>query len=120
MATCGPIRSHSTDTSEAPWNGSRNQTRLGDADQKTLRRACAWSDCDGDPSNKSSYKFIHHEVSKEAGVGAANVRACTNGIAVLNGARGGAAIPPGDRKGVYNHLARHVRDAGKEPAELKP
>ena len=84
-----------------------------------MRRAYAWVDPDGDPGNKGSYKFIHHEVGPGASVGAANVRACTSGIGVLNGARGGANVPPAHRKGIYNHLARHLRDAGEEPAPLK-
>ncbi len=118
MAGGGPIRSHSTETSERRWNGSQAETKLPD-DPKALRRAHAWVDPDGDPSNKSSYKFIHHEVGKDGSVGPANVRGAINGIAVLNGGRGGADIPAKDRKGIYNHLARHLRDAGKEPTTLK-
>ena len=120
MAKGGPIRSHSTETSETRWNGSRNETNLGDASERVLRQAYAWRDPDGDPSERSSYKFIHHHVSKDGTVGPASVRAAINGIGVLNGGRGGAVIPAPDRKGVYNHLARHLRDAGREPADLKP
>jgi hypothetical protein len=115
----GPIRSHSTDTSTKRWAGSRMETKLGDAPAKVLRKAYAWVDPDGDPDLKGSYKFIHHEIGGGADVGPANVRACTSGIGVLNGARGGANVPAGDRKGIYNHLARHLRDAGEEPAALK-
>ncbi len=50
---------------------------------------------------------------------ARNLRACRTGIAVLNGGRGGADIPAKDRKGIHNHLARHMADAGEEPPELK-
>jgi len=52
-------------------------------------------------------------------VGAANVRACIAVIGVLNGARGGANIPDADRKGVWNHVAPHIRAADMEPAELR-
>ncbi|GIV81717.1 MAG: hypothetical protein KatS3mg051_1071 [Anaerolineae bacterium] len=45
------------------------------------------------------------------------MQACRTGIAVLNGARGGTTIPESDRRGVYEHLARHLRDAGLEPPE---
>jgi hypothetical protein len=100
MATAGPVRSHSTQTSEAAWNGSASETKLGDASAGTMRGAFAWVDPDGDPDNKSSYKFIHH------------------GIGVLNGGRGGARIPKADRKPIYDHLARHLRDAGHEPPAL--
>lgn len=115
----GPIRSHSTPTSTKSWTGSRMETKLGDAPGKVLRRAYAWVDPDGDPEAKSSYKFIHHEVEQGGEVGPANVKACTSGIGVLNGGRGGANVPAADRKGIYNHLARHLRDAGEEPPALK-
>jgi hypothetical protein len=46
------------------------------------------------------------------------VRACINGIAILNGGRGGADVSQRDRQGVYKHLAAHLRDAGRKPAEL--
>ena len=115
----GPIRSHSTDTSTKAWAGSRMETKLGDAPAKVLRRAYAWVDPEGNPDNKGSYKFIHHEVRPRSEVGPANVRACTSGIGILNGARGGADVPAAHRKGIYNHLARHLRDAGEQPPELK-
>ncbi len=76
------------------------------------RRAYAWNDAD-------EYQFIHHEVSESGAIGAANVRACQTGIAILNGARGGASIPATERRGVYNHLAKHLRDAGIEPPDLR-
>ena len=115
----GPIRSHSTDTSTKAWAGSRMETKLGDAPAKVLRKAFAWVDPEGDAGVKGSYKFIHHEVGRGGEVGPANVKACITGIGILNGARRGADVPPAHRKGIYNHLARHLRDAGKEPADLK-
>lgn len=118
MAKAGPIPPHSTGTSERSWSGPKAQTKLDDK-QSALRRAHAWVDGDADPSTKSAYKFIHHEVSGDGKVGPANVRAATSGIAVLNGGRGGADIPEKDRKGVYRHLAKHLKDAGKEPPPLK-
>ena len=38
---------------------------------------------------------------------------------MLNGAMGGANIPDGDRQGVWDHLAAHLKDAKVTPAELK-
>jgi Escherichia/Staphylococcus phage prohead protease len=115
----GPIRSHSTSISESSWNGTRAETNLGDAGASALRRAHAWADPEGDPDEKGTYKFIHHQVSSDGKVGPANVRAAISGIGVLNGGRGGANVPERDRKGIYAHLARHLRDAGHEPPELK-
>ena len=115
----GPIRSHSTKTSESSWNGTRAESNLGDADASKLRRAYAWADPEGDPDQKGTYKFIHHQVTSKGEVGAADVRACISGIGVLNGGRRGANIPEKDRRGIYTHLARHLRDAGHEAHDLK-
>jgi len=79
----------------------------------------AWQDPDGDPTTKAAYKFPHHEVDGDGTPGAANLRGCSAGIAVLNGGRGGADIPDGDRQGVWSHLAAHLRDGDQEPPELK-
>lgn len=118
MAESGAIRAHHTDTSNRNWDGNRNETNVKDA-RPVLRRAFAWADPGGDAGNKGTYKFIHHEVGANGEPGAANVRACISGIAVLNGGRGGAEIPASDRAGIYRHLAAHLRDAGHEPADLK-
>ena len=60
----------------------------------------------------------HHGVAQDGTMGAADVAACKTGVAVLNGARGGAAIPADDRAEVYRHLAEHIREAGCEPPPL--
>jgi hypothetical protein len=112
------VRSHHTSTVDRPWDGPATETRLpNDADARTLRRVFAWTDPDN-PGSETAAKFPHHEVSSSGRVGAANVRACINGISILNGGRGGAAIPKKDRSGVYRHLAMHLKDAGREPAAL--
>jgi signal peptide peptidase SppA len=51
-------------------------------------------------------------------VGPANLTACSQGIGVLNGGRTGTTIPDSDRQGVYDHLAKHLSDAGREPPAL--
>lgn len=113
-----PISPHSTSTSDAEWDRGRVVASIpNDAPPATLRSMAAWLDAEGDQESKGSYKFWHHFYG--GGPGAASTRACVNGIAVLNGARGGADIPDGDRRGVYNHLARHLRDADMEPPELR-
>lgn len=120
METRKAIGVHHTSVSSGAWDGPANEARLKtDQEEAYYRKAYAWKDPEGDPSNKTSYKFIHHEVSGDGNPGAANAKACITGIAVLNGARGGTKIPNEDRKGVWNHLAAHLRDADMEPPELK-
>lgn len=112
------IGAHSTGTSTGSWDGPANERRLPN-DAAALRRAHAWMDGDGDPAAKATYKFGHHEVSGSGSVGAANLTACSSGIAVLNGGRSGTTIPDSDRQGVWAHLARHLRDGSREPPPLK-
>ena len=114
------IPSHSTETVDKAWDAAGNVKRLkSDQDYSYYKKMFAWVDPEGDRTKKTSYKFPHHEVDGNGNIGAANVRACIAVIAALNGARGGTTIPDGDRKGVWNHVARHLRDADMEPAPLK-
>jgi HK97 family phage prohead protease len=108
------IRPHTAAATAREWDGPAVVAAISDdASVSDLRTVYAWSD--GDPEVKASYKFPHHH-----GVdGPANIRALIAGIAALNGARGGAAIPEDDRKAVYDHLAAHLRDADRDPPELR-
>ncbi|MFW6034031.1 MAG: HK97 family phage prohead protease [bacterium] len=110
------IRPHTTGTTTRAWDASAVVSAIpGDASVSDLRSVYAWVASDGDPEAKSSYRFPHHH-----GVGGpANIRALVAGVAALNGARGGTNIPEGDRRAVYNHLAGHLRDADREPPELR-
>lgn len=84
-----------------------------EADVETLKKICAWYDSEN-PDIKTSYKLPHHR--------AADLKAVWRGVAAamaaLLGARGGVDIPEADRKGVYNHLAKHYKDFDKEPPEF--
>jgi hypothetical protein len=112
----GVMRVHHTETSNGAWDGPKAESRLAD-NPRAFRREFAFVDR-SDPENKTDAKFPHHEVSTRGAVGAANVRACINGIAILNGGRGGAKISERDRRGIYRHLAAHLKDAGRKPADL--
>jgi hypothetical protein len=110
------IRPHDTEVYVGPWDAAAATKGIAtDATVSDLRSMFAWVDPDGDPETKGSYRFPHH--AKAAGP--ANIRACMIGIAALNGARGGASVPEADRKGVYNHLAAHLRDGDREVPELR-
>jgi len=120
---CGPIAPHKTVTSDEPWDGPDNEARLpSPMSVETARNAYAWMEdnaIDDGQVKKTDCRFIHHEVSEAGRPGAANLSACSTGIGVLNGGRGGTTIPDADRQGVYDHLAKHLRDADKEPPPLK-
>ena len=110
------IAKHHTATSDAPWDPAENVKRLP-SEQKPLEGAHAWVDPAGNADSKASYKFPHHNVSDDGKVGAANLAGATAGIEALNGAEG-KAMPAADRQGVHDHLAAHLKDAGKEVPEL--
>jgi signal peptide peptidase SppA len=120
------IPPHSSATTDAPWNGASEEAKLkSPITGSEARNFYAWRDAqgqdpdgDGWPDYKSAYKFGHHVVSDSGIGGAANVKACSSGIAVLNGGRGGSSIPSGDRAGVHEHLAKHLEAAGMKPPPL--
>lgn len=114
------IAIHHTATSDKSWDGPKTETKVRSGENKSYYyKIYAWEDPNGDPSVKNTYKFIHHEVDDNGNPGAANIKACTTGIAILNGARGGTNIPDDDYEGVWRHLAAHLQDAGLEAPELK-
>lgn len=122
MEQFGAVGSHDTATSEGDWDGPANEARIpSPMTVETARNAYAWIDDerveDGELP-KDAAKFIHHEVSADGRPGAANLTACSTGIGILNGGRGGTTIPRADFQGVYDHLAAHLRDADREPPEL--
>jgi HK97 family phage prohead protease len=116
----GAVASHSTGTSDGTWDGPQNKANLkNDGDASYYRKAFAWQEDGSDGTKKNQFRFIHHEVSADGNVGAANMTACSTGIGVLNGGRGGTTIPTSDRQGVYNHLKKHLTDGGREAPELQ-
>lgn len=106
-----PYKKHPLASPDADWNGPA-EVRKASVDD--LRVMCAWFDS-ANPEVKASYKLPHHRADDHYTVWA-GVRAA---MAALLGARGGVRIPEEDRRGVYNHLARHYREFDKEPPELR-
>ena len=100
------------ETPKAPEDMEWN-FRAADYTIEQLRRACAWYDSKK-PDVKASYKLPHHLPD-----GRVVWRGVAAAMAVLMGARGGVDIPESDRRGVYNHLARHYRQFGREPPEFQ-
>jgi HK97 family phage prohead protease len=118
--TRGAIPVHHTGTSTSTWDGPAQETKLDNEDGAAVyKKAFAWVDPEKDADTKAAYKFIHHFVAEDGTVGDASTVACSSGIAVLNGGRGGTTIPEGDIQGVYDHLAAHMKDADLEPPALK-
>lgn len=104
---------HHTAVVDEPWDGPAAVAAMPD-DDAVLRYCHAWQsaeaagekhvsgDSDAD-DQKGSYKFPHHKTKG----GPANLSACRNGLARLDG----ADIPDADRAGVKAHLQAHLDDA---------
>lgn len=119
----GAVGTHDTATSDGPWDAGMHEKRLdGPLTVAKARAAYAWYDGaaveDGELP-KSAAKFLHHEINADGTVGPANLAACSATIGALHGARGGTSIPAADRRGVYDHVAAHLRDAGREPEPFR-
>jgi len=113
METKGAIPYKKTPLADenAEWDAG---AEVAKAEVEDLKVMCAWYD-EENPDIKSSYKLPHHKAEGHACVW----RAVAAAMAALFGARGGVDIPDSDRKAVYNHLARHYEDFGKEPPDFK-
>jgi len=103
------------ETPKAPegekWDAGKE---IRQAEISDLKIMCAWFDSEN-PDIKTAYKLPHHKAKGHAVVW----RAVAAAMGALLGARGGVAIPTGDKKGVYNHLAKHYKQFDKEPPELR-
>lgn len=111
--------SHHTDTSDAAWDGGEHEARLpGSMAESIALEAYAHVDAPGEPGDevdKTAGRFLHHEIDEHGVPSAANLTACSTGIGVLHGSRGGSTLSGTARRQAYNHLAQHLRDAGQEP-----
>jgi 2'-5' RNA ligase len=123
MQEMGAVGTHTTATTDAPWDAAANEKRLdGPLTVDKAKAAYGWYDGgaveDGELP-KGAAKFLHHQIGEDGTVGAANLAACSAAIGALHGARGGASIPEADRRGVYDHVAKHLRDAGQDPEPFR-
>ena len=107
---------HSGGTSKAPkeeaWDGPKE---VAAADVDDLKVMCTWVDSE-DAENKGAYKLPHHKAGGGHSVVWNGVKAA---MGALMGARGGVDIPDGDRRGVYNHLAKHYDEFDEEAPDFK-
>ncbi len=97
---------------DASWDAGEEVKAASVDDLKVM---CAWVDSEN-ADNKGAYKLPHHLHSGEHDVVWRGVAAA---MGALLGARGGVQIPDGDRKGVYNHLAKHYKQFDKEVPPFK-
>lgn len=105
-----PFKSYPLADESTEWSGS---DEIRKADISDLKIMCTWYDSEN-ADVKAAYKLPHHTKSGYKTVWR-GVRAA---MGALLGARGGVDLPVGDRKAVYNHLAKHYREFDKEPPKM--
>ena len=95
------------------WDGP---TEIAAADVDDLKIMSTFVEDTGEELQKGDFKLTHH---RERGSHAVVFRGVVAAMEALLGARGGVDIPDSDRRGVFNHLAKHFREFDKEPPEFK-
>jgi HK97 family phage prohead protease len=106
-----PFKEYPTEPEDALWDGP---AEVEAAEVQDLKAMCAWFDSENQDV-KGSYKLPHHRAKGYRVVW----RGVSAAMAALLGSRGGVNIPEADKKGVYNHLAKHYAQFEKEPPEFK-
>lgn len=76
-----------------------------------FQESAAWVDDQIHPSSPSAYRFLHHNREGEAVWRAVSAAMVEFYLAT-------AQVPDEDRKGVWQHLARHYQQFDKEPPEF--
>lgn len=105
-----PFKSYPLADEGADWDASAEIKKSEVSDLKIM---CTWYDSEN-AKTKSAYKLPHHMKSGYKTVW----RGVTAAMGALLGARGGVQIPAGDRKAIYNHLAKHYKEFDKEPPKM--
>lgn len=125
--TVVPFASYEKDENST-WDGNKAKDQLakwaskdgsGEKDKidwEKYSKGFAWYD-EKNKEDLESYKLPHHYVKDGKLITAwSGVKAA---MGSLLGSRGGVDIPQDEKKGVYNHLAKHYKEFGKDAPELK-
>lgn len=106
---------HTATTDSKDFDGDVVKTRTRHGETPAYYDSIyAWHDSTGKPTNKTTYRFPHHQVSESGDPGAAVGWACHAALMTIDD----SGIPKGDYQGVYNHLAAHLKDAGLDVPKL--
>jgi len=107
-----PFRKTTALPETTPWDAGAEVKK---SEVKDLKVMCTWYD-EKDADNKGAYKLPHHKSGGGYPVVWNGVKAA---MGALMGARGGVMLPAPDRRGVYNHLAKHYKQFDKDVPEFK-
>ncbi|MFX0084292.1 MAG: HK97 family phage prohead protease [Candidatus Hodarchaeota archaeon] len=120
-----PYKPETKGSGKESWDASAAEGRIrkwaGGPDKEKInwskyQRGFAWFDSKN-KENIGGYKLLHHDIVN--GKITTIWRGVAAAMAVVMGARGGVDVPAADKKGIYNHLAKHYKQFGKEVPEMK-
>lgn len=97
------------------WASEGSEEAGMSIDFAEYKRAFAWMDA-ADAESEGAYKLIHHTVEND------DLTTVYQGVATAMAAllaEDGAGIPEEERQAVYDHLAKHFEEFGKEVPEFK-
>lgn len=94
---------------DAEWNGKQV---VADASIEDMKSISAWYDTE-DKENKEAYKLPHHNIDGYK----TNFNGVVKAMADLMGAK--VEVPAEDVKNIYDHLAKHFEEFGKEAPAYK-
>ena len=120
--TTVPYRAYDPAPESKDWDIAGAQGRVkrfsGEKDTNWVqyKEAFAWYDNDKE-GEKDSYKLLHHDIVGDQVVTV--WKGVVSAMAKLIGANGGVDMPEGDKRKVYNHLAKHYKQFGKEAPDFK-
>lgn len=107
-----PYKQTPVDGADTEWKASEE---IKAAETDDLKIMCTWVDSEN-ADKKTAYKLPHHRADGEHNTVWLGV---VSAMAKLMGAGGGVNVPKGDRKGIYEHLAKHYAEFEKQPPEFK-
>lgn len=106
-----PYKDLGTAPSSEDWDGPGEMAK---ATLDDLRVICAYRNHEK-ADEKNAYFLPHHRVSDKKAVW----RGVSSAMAALMGFKGVNGIPEADRRAVYNHLAKHYEEFGRQAPSYK-
>ncbi|BCV00210.1 MAG: hypothetical protein CM15mV33_710 [uncultured marine virus] len=115
----GPIRSHAVGfADDRPWKPAMYKNEGHQPTKNIIPISLPFTRTAKTPTT-NNYSFIHHYVNSDGRAGAAALRGLRERYRFFEWRPWRTVLRGADRKGVYNHLARHYREGGEEPLALK-
>lgn len=108
-----PFKKYPLADEDTAWDGN---AVVKASEIEDLQKICTWvADKPKEDLTKGDFKLPHH-LSKADGY-----KTCWKGVAAamsaLLGGRGGVDVPEADKDKIYNHLAKHYKEFGKDVPE---